>query len=195
MRNYGLPASYYTKDTTGKQVGFEKFLAGDVSPVELENRIITAQDRVLKSNPELMKQFQAAAAKEYIMGNNSPQISKQSRGNGMMNSGSSGNSNGGGGGGASSGLGLFNMVSNLFSNLGDTVSSAPVENYRRDKPTQDIDSIINNVHNKISTNQDINNIETLSVSDEEITSIIEDTADIKILRTNKKNKNSRTLNL
>jgi hypothetical protein len=150
-------------------------------------------ENVLKSNPELMKQFQAAAAKEYIMGNNSPQISKQSRGNGMMNSGSSGNSNGGGG--ASSGLGLFNMVSNLFSNLGDTVSSAPVENYRRDKPTQDIDSIINNVHNKISTNQDINNIETLSVSDEEITSIIEDTADIKILRTNKKNKNSRTLNL
>jgi hypothetical protein len=53
MRNYGLPASYYTKDTTGKQVGFEKFLAGDVSPVELENRIITAQDRVLKSNPEI----------------------------------------------------------------------------------------------------------------------------------------------
>jgi len=39
MRNYGLPASYYTKDSTGKQVGFEKFIAGDVSATELEDRI------------------------------------------------------------------------------------------------------------------------------------------------------------
>jgi hypothetical protein len=40
-----------------------------------------------------------------------------------------------------------------------------------------------------------NNIETLSVSDEEITSIIEDTADIRILRNTKGNKNNRTLNM
>jgi hypothetical protein len=60
MRNYGLPASYYTKDATGKQVGFEKFIAGDVSAVELEDRIATAQNRVLKANPEVstaLKQF------------------------------------------------------------------------------------------------------------------------------------------
>jgi hypothetical protein len=60
MRNYGLPASYYTKDATGKQVGFEKFLAGDVSASELEDRISTAQKRVLKANPEVtdaLKQF------------------------------------------------------------------------------------------------------------------------------------------
>jgi len=60
MRNYGLPASYYTKDTTGKQVGFEKFLANDVSASELEDRIATAQQRVLNSNPEVLqalKQF------------------------------------------------------------------------------------------------------------------------------------------
>jgi hypothetical protein len=54
MRNYGLPANYYAKDTTGKQVGFEKFIAGDVSASELEDRIITAQDRVLKANPEVL---------------------------------------------------------------------------------------------------------------------------------------------
>jgi hypothetical protein len=54
MRNYGLPESYYSKDTTGKQAGFEKFLAGDVSPVELEDRIATAQTRVLNSNPEVL---------------------------------------------------------------------------------------------------------------------------------------------
>jgi hypothetical protein len=60
MRNYGLPASYYTKDTTGKQAGFEKFLAGDVSATELEDRISTAQKRVINANPEVsaaLKQF------------------------------------------------------------------------------------------------------------------------------------------
>jgi hypothetical protein len=55
MRNYGLPASYYTKDSTGKQLGFEKFLANDVSAVELEDRIATAQQRVLNTNPEVLK--------------------------------------------------------------------------------------------------------------------------------------------
>ena len=30
MRNYGLPATYYTKDSMGRQEGFEKFIAGDV---------------------------------------------------------------------------------------------------------------------------------------------------------------------
>lgn len=55
MRNYGLPASYYAKDSTGKQVGFEKFLAGDVSASELEDRIATAQQRVINSNPEVLK--------------------------------------------------------------------------------------------------------------------------------------------
>jgi hypothetical protein len=60
MRNYGLPASYYTKDTMGTQVGFEKFLANDVSASELEDRIATAQQRVQNSNPEVLqalKQF------------------------------------------------------------------------------------------------------------------------------------------
>jgi len=60
MRNYGLPASYYTKDATGKQAGFEKFIAGDVSAVELEDRIATAQKRVINANPEVstaLKQF------------------------------------------------------------------------------------------------------------------------------------------
>ena len=60
MRNYGLPASYYTKDSMGTQAGFEKFLANDVSASELEDRIATAQQRVLNSNPEVLqalKQF------------------------------------------------------------------------------------------------------------------------------------------
>ena len=60
MRNAGLPAAYYTKDKTGRQVGFEKFIGGDVSALELEDRISTAQKRVLNANPEVsaaLKQF------------------------------------------------------------------------------------------------------------------------------------------
>lgn len=59
MRNYGLPASYYTKDQTGKQAGFEKFIAGDVSATELEDRISTAQKRVLYANPEVSSALKA----------------------------------------------------------------------------------------------------------------------------------------
>jgi hypothetical protein len=55
MRNYGLPASYYTKDPMGTQQGFEKFLAADVSATELEDRIMTAQTRVINANSEVTK--------------------------------------------------------------------------------------------------------------------------------------------
>jgi hypothetical protein len=55
MRQYGLPESYYTKDATGKQAGFEQLLANDVSNVELADRLMVAQDRVLKANPEVLK--------------------------------------------------------------------------------------------------------------------------------------------
>jgi hypothetical protein len=60
MRNYGLPASYYAKDDIGTQAGFQKLLASDVSAAELEDRIATAQQRVVNSNPEVLqalKQF------------------------------------------------------------------------------------------------------------------------------------------
>jgi hypothetical protein len=60
MRNYGLPATYYAKDATGKQAGFEKFIAGDVSASELEDRISIAQKRVIDAAPqvkEALKQF------------------------------------------------------------------------------------------------------------------------------------------
>ena len=63
MRRYGMPESYYTKGEMGIQSGFEKFLAGDVSAVELEDRIQTAQNRVVNSNPEVAK-----ALKEFYPG-------------------------------------------------------------------------------------------------------------------------------
>ena len=60
MRNYGLPASYYAKGDLGRQEGFEKFIAGDVSPAELEERVLTAQNRVINAPPQVkdaLKQF------------------------------------------------------------------------------------------------------------------------------------------
>jgi hypothetical protein len=65
MRRRGLPASYYEQTVdpvTGitKQKGFETLLSGDVSSTELEDRIVTAQDRVINANPEIaatLKQF------------------------------------------------------------------------------------------------------------------------------------------
>ena len=60
MRNYGLPATYYTKGELGRQEGFEKFIAGDVSPAELEDRISIAQKRVINAAPQVtaaLKQF------------------------------------------------------------------------------------------------------------------------------------------
>lgn len=60
MRQYGLPESYWTKDSMGTQAGFEQLLANDVSNTELEDRLLVAQDRVLKANPEVLnalKQF------------------------------------------------------------------------------------------------------------------------------------------
>ncbi|NBR23745.1 MAG: hypothetical protein EBU08_08240 [Micrococcales bacterium] len=63
MRRYGMPETYYTKGELGVQSGFEKFLAGDVSAVELEDRIQTAQNRVVNSNPEVAK-----ALKEFYPG-------------------------------------------------------------------------------------------------------------------------------
>jgi hypothetical protein len=53
MRNYGLPTSYYTRGDMGRQEGFERFIAGDVSAAELEDRIQTAQNRVINAAPEV----------------------------------------------------------------------------------------------------------------------------------------------
>jgi hypothetical protein len=60
MRNYGLPKEYYARGEMGVQPGFEKFIGGDVSAAELEDRIQTAQNRVLNAAPEIsntLRQF------------------------------------------------------------------------------------------------------------------------------------------
>jgi hypothetical protein len=135
-------------------------------------------EEVLRSNPELMKQFQAAAMNNmagingYTMNSGGPPMpsntrpSRQPQGSGL----------GGGGMG-----GLFNMVGSMFNN--PMKSSAPVASNN-----SDIDNIIDDIQAEIQfqppSQQTISqqlhrqNVETLSVSDEEITSIIEDTADM-----------------
>jgi hypothetical protein len=59
MRQYGLPESYYAKTGTGVQEGFRKLIENDVSNLELEDRIATAQKRVINSNPEVLASLKA----------------------------------------------------------------------------------------------------------------------------------------
>ena len=59
MRNYGLPAEYYARGDMGMQEGFNKFIANDVSASELEDRIMTAQSRVINANPEVLASLKA----------------------------------------------------------------------------------------------------------------------------------------
>lgn len=60
LRNYGLPATYYSRDDIGRQEGFERFISGDVSPAELEDRIQLGINRVRNAAPEVeqtLRQF------------------------------------------------------------------------------------------------------------------------------------------
>ncbi len=179
---------HYKYKSSGKKMAPELrlfiSLSGSAFMFHLTSRMFKEQplpnvENVLKSDPELMKHFQNAAAKQYIMGNNGmPQQSFQQSSYQPKQD---------------SGMGLFNMVSNLFGTLSGP--PMPSVDMPRQRPVDDVDNIIKNVHSKISIDNMDNNIETLSVSDEEITSIIEDTADIKILRGSKSKGNARTLNL
>jgi len=152
-------------------------------------------EEVLQRNPDLMKKFQEASAMEYMRGSQ-----QQSGPFGMQSgpSGPSGPSRGPSGPAmpsfsrnkpdASSGGDLFGMVSNLF-------------NTTQSNPTTDVDDIINNVHSKINlVPTEDNMMETLTVTEDEITSLIEDTADIKLInsagkKSKKSKKDTRVLNL
>ena len=66
MRNYGLPSSYWEKGELGVQPSFEKLIAGNVDPVELEQRLVQAVDQIEKGPKEYMN-----AIKEFY-----PEISR-----------------------------------------------------------------------------------------------------------------------
>jgi hypothetical protein len=228
---------HYKYKATGKKMAPELrlfiSLSGSAFMFHLTSRMFKEQpmpnvENVLKSDPELMKQFQQAAAKQYMMGNTgngngnyNPVQAAQAAQNIPLSNGASGMSSMAGMAGMANSMsggdsgGLFGMVSSLFSSLNapsgsssmpmmsqvsqqqQSIRQSPnITELRNHKPSADIENIINNVHNNISIDNNDNNIETLSVSDEEITSIIEDTADIKILRgVGRPRKNTRTLNI
>lgn len=148
-------------------------------------------EQVLRSNPELMKQFQNAASQQYVnlqqMANGQmpnpamtppPQPRVQTPSSPMS--------------------GIFGMVGNLFNGLGGPggmpgempmpsrpiPSMTPAGQQRMAGPS--IDNIIEEVQRDIKTSPPSvsNRMETLSISDDEITSIIEDTADMGILKGN-----------
>lgn len=58
LRNAGLPDSYWKQSVDPRtgittQEGFTNFIANDVSAVELEDRVATAQQRLIYANPEV----------------------------------------------------------------------------------------------------------------------------------------------
>ena len=147
-------------------------------------------EEVLQRNPELMKKFQEASAMEYMRGSSNPSNpSNPSNSSGLFgSSGPAMPSFSRNKPDTSSGGDLFGMVSNLFNTTNN--------------PTTDVDDIINNVHSKINlVPTEDNMMETLTVTEDEITSLIEDTADIKMInssvgkKSKKSKKDTRVLNL
>jgi hypothetical protein len=128
-------------------------------------------EQVLRSNPELMKQFQQAASQQYT-GMKMPSAAPPQPSAAPQQSsdifGMMGNLLGGGG--------LAGLMGG--NGVGMPQMTPPPSQQKMSGPS--IDSIMKNVHKDINTNVETmaNRVETLSISDEEITSIIEDTADI-----------------
>lgn len=139
-------------------------------------------EQVIRSNPDLMKQFQQAAVQQTMQMPNQPSAA--------------GGPLGGGGGG------LFSMVGNLFGLGGGAPSmqprttipssAMPPPQGRMNGP-QDIEAFIDDIQAEITSKppSNMNRIETMSVSDEEITSIIEDTADMNGILTGAKSRKPR----
>lgn len=138
-------------------------LSGSAFMFHFTNRMLKQSDvpgveEVLRSDPNLMKQFQAAA-----MNRQTTRMQQQ-------------------GGGS----GLFGMMGSLFGLGGrptmPTATPMPVGQQARMRGPQNVEDIIDDVSANIKMtpmpNNDTNRYETLSVTDEEITSIIEDTTDL-----------------
>jgi hypothetical protein len=126
-------------------------------------------EEVLQKNPDLMKKFQEASAMEYMNGYR-PQSQDTRQTNPTTSSGD-----------------IFSMVSGLFGNDNTNTNN---------NTNNDIDNIINNVHSQININpkNDDNMMETLTVTDDEITSLIEDSIDITLSNQKKNNKKTKKNN-
>lgn len=146
-------------------------------------------EQVLRSNPELMKQFQQAASQQYTGTQMpSPQSRQQNRPAPQQNNnnggdifGMMGSLLGGGSGGGLAGLmSGGNPLGALSGLMGDNSLQSETNMPQQKMSGPSIESIIETVNRDINSNVKSvsNRVETLSISDEEITSIIEDTADM-----------------
>lgn len=116
-------------------------------------------EAVLRSNPDLMRQFSNAAASSYVQSKMAPQQAPQpSQGANMS--------------------GIFGMMGNLMGGLAPQPPRAPMPPPQRPSPpAMDIHAAAQAAQ-AAQAQQRASSYETMSVSDEEITSIIEDTADL-----------------
>jgi hypothetical protein len=67
MRRFGLPESYYAKQTNRTNPTFESLIEFDVSPVELEDRLMLGQKRVMEAAPQVrdsIRQFYGDTIKD-----------------------------------------------------------------------------------------------------------------------------------
>jgi hypothetical protein len=133
-------------------------------------------EQVLRADPDLMRQFQSAAMQQMAgiqVASGMPSPPPQSPSTQAAARGPGGS--------------LFSMVGGLF-NAAASGGGARGLSPRPASPDDDVDNIIDNIHAEISTDGagmgagmgagPTSRMETLSISDEEITSIIEDAADM-----------------
>ena len=186
--------------STGKKMAPElrllMSLSGSAFMFHLTNSMFKQQplpgvEQVLRSNPELMKQFQAAAL-------------NQASGLSAAAAAMGGQGQGGGGGmpqmpqmqqmpqpSMGGGGGMFGMIGNLFGSMTQqqmptTLGRGPApppQTMGRPAPMtrENVETVIQDVHRSVRSRPPSNApmVETMSaISDEEITSIIEDTADM-----------------
>jgi hypothetical protein len=134
-------------------------------------------EQVLRSNPELMKQFQAEALRQMGQVQQASMIGQQMPSPSMPSPPPPPQPSNGGMGG------MFGMIGNLFGamNQNTMAQPAPPTSLNRGGPTREnIETVIQDVHREVRSRPPSTSpqMETLSLSDEEITSIIEDTADM-----------------
>lgn len=132
-------------------------------------------EQVLRSDPDLMKQFQSAARQQMAGIQQASGMTQQQQ---PTFSSPSSQSAARGPGGS-----LFSMVGGLFNSangMGQSQNQGQGQQQQPLKRGDDVDNIIDDIHAEI--NMDVSypqsRMETLSVSDEEITSILEDATDI-----------------
>lgn len=132
-------------------------------------------EQVLRSNPELMRSFQQAAVQQFTgAGGAAPPPLRPAPAPAAPPSAAGARGPGGG---------LFQMVGNLFGGpAAPGTAQIPTRGVPTRAPPPEVDDIIDNIHKEISSRpmSSVNRVETMSVSDEEITSLIEDRADARI---------------